>query len=138
MLHKISHLTAHIKRLIIGRTWLCTSLLMSLTIVGFGWMGNSFTLNAAGSILSTYLSVEQIENNSIQGLLLDSESSLPIPFAYIHLEEVNRTAVSNVEGMFELTNIPRGVFHLSVHRLGYKSKTIRIVIAVNDTLMARE
>jgi iron complex outermembrane receptor protein len=107
---------------------------MSLAIVSFGWMGNSFTINAADSILSTYLSVEPTENNSVQGVLLDSESSLPIPFAYIHLEEVNRTAVSNVEGIFELTNIPRGVFHLSVHRLGYKSKTIRIVIAANDTL----
>lgn len=134
MLHKISHLTGYINRLRIRRTWLCTSLFMSLAIVSFGWMGNSFTITAAGSILSTYLSVEPIENNSVQGVLLDLESSLPIPFAYIHLEEVNRTAVSNVEGIFELTNIPRGVFHLSVHRLGYKSKTIRIEIAANDTL----
>lgn len=113
---------------------LCISLIINLIIFGFGWMGTPFTINAASSILSTHLWIEQVAQNSVKGVLFDSESSLPIPFAYIHLEEVNRTAVTNYEGMFELTNIPRGVFHLSVHRLGYKSKTISISIDSNDTV----
>ena len=66
--------------------------------------------------------------NRISGIIRDIESNEVIPFAYVHLEEVNRTTTSDIDGFFELNNIPRGEFHLTVHRLGYKTRTLSIVI----------
>jgi len=66
--------------------------------------------------------------NRITGVIRDIESNEVIPYAYIHLEEINRTTTSNIDGFFELNNIPRGEFELSVHRLGYKTRTLSIVI----------
>lgn len=70
-----------------------------------------------------------VENqNRISGIIRDIESNEVIPYAYIHLEEINRTTTSNQDGFFELNNVPRGEFQLSVHRLGYKTRTLSIVI----------
>lgn len=66
------------------------------------------------------------ESNSIYGTVTDKETGEPVSFAYIHLEEVHRTTVADAEGRFELTNIPRGEFTLTVHRISYKTQTLTV------------
>ncbi len=81
---------------------------------------NSFAIRAAKHSIES--------QNRITGIIRDIESNEVVPYAYIHLEEINRTTTSNIDGFFELNNIPRGEFELSVHRLGYNTRTLSIVI----------
>ena len=68
------------------------------------------------------------ESNTIKGQVLDATTRESIPFTYIHIEELNRTTTTDVDGYFEIGNMPTGEFQLAAHRLGYKSKHISISI----------
>lgn len=67
----------------------------------------------------------------LSGIITDKETNEPVSFAYIHLEELNRTAASDVEGIFELKNIPSGSYTLSIHRIGYKTQKRKIELDNN-------
>ncbi|MTI86387.1 MAG: TonB-dependent receptor [Balneolaceae bacterium] len=68
----------------------------------------------------------------IKGTITDSESEEPISFAYVHLEELNRTVVAESNGYFELKNIPIGSYTLTVHRIGYLTQSQEITIVDKD------
>ncbi len=78
---------------------------------------------------------DSLENSyTITGNISDLESELPVSFSYIHLEELNRTTTSNIEGYFELKNIPSGNYTLSIHRIGYKTQKREIELVKNLSL----
>ncbi len=68
---------------------------------------------------------------TVSGTIIDKESDETVPFAYIHLEELNRTTVADNEGYFELNNIPEGDYTLSFHRMGYKTQKRYIEVIQN-------
>ncbi|WP_069131674.1 TonB-dependent receptor [Rhodohalobacter halophilus] len=76
-------------------------------------------MNATGHPKST---------GSVAGFVIDSETEEPVPFAYLHLEEINRTGTTDRHGYFKIHNVPEGEYSLYVHRIGYSSKTQRIEI----------
>jgi len=67
----------------------------------------------------------------ISGSVIDKETSEPVSFAYIHLEELNRTTASDIDGLFELKNVPEGSYTLSIHRIGYKTQKRKIELDSN-------
>lgn len=77
-------------------------------------------------------SMGQSSSYSISGNIYDKETNESIPFAYIHLEELNRTAVSTVDGEFEIKNIPSGTYTLTAHRIGYRTQSQKIEISNNN------
>lgn len=66
--------------------------------------------------------------SSIAGKVIDSNTNEPVSFAYVHLEEINRTETTNQQGVFELKNINLGTYTLTVHRIGYKTQSQKITI----------
>ncbi|MBO6535083.1 MAG: TonB-dependent receptor [Balneolaceae bacterium] len=72
------------------------------------------------------------DGNAISGRVLDSETGETIPFAYLHVEEVNRSTTTDADGYFSINNLPLGEIHLAVHRLGYKTKHVSLTIESND------
>lgn len=71
------------------------------------------------------------ESFIISGSISDRETNEPIPFAYVHLEELNRTTISNIDGIFELKNIPEGNYTVSVHRIGFKTQKRKVDLTEN-------
>lgn len=69
-------------------------------------------------------------SNSIFGAVTDKETGEPVPFAYIHLEEMHRTTLADVKGRYELTNIPRGEFTLTLHRICYMTQTLTVRVGL--------
>lgn len=65
---------------------------------------------------------------SLHGELTDAETGEPIPFAYLHLEELDRSAQSDRTGEFVFQNIPSGRYTLQIHRVGFQAKTERVTI----------
>ncbi|MDZ7757042.1 TonB-dependent receptor [Rhodohalobacter sp.] len=83
----------------------------------------ALTMTAAGQSKSS---------GSVAGFVIDSETEEPIPFAYIHLEEINRTGTTDRHGYFKIHNVPEGEYSLYVHRIGYSSKTQRLLIELGE------
>lgn len=71
----------------------------------------------------------------LSGTILDSETGEPVSFAYVHIEELNRTAVADADGRYQLKNIPAGNFTLSIHRVGYRTQTKEISIKEADEVI---
>lgn len=71
-------------------------------------------------------------SNSISGYVIDSESGDPIPFVYLHVEELNRSTTSDATGYFTIQNLPTGELHIAVHRLGYKTVHINVTLDEDD------
>lgn len=91
--------------------------------------------------------IAQSASFSIYGKIINSETNEPISFAYVHLEELNRTAVSSIEGVFELKSVPFGTYTLTSHRIGYRtqSRTIEVsesleqlIIKLNESVLSSE
>ncbi|MDX1641202.1 MAG: TonB-dependent receptor, partial [Balneolaceae bacterium] len=60
-------------------------------------------------------------NSSIlSGTIVDAQSGEPVPFAYVHLEEINRAITADRNGEFQFQNVPPGTYTLAVHRLGFR------------------
>lgn len=70
----------------------------------------------------------------LSGTVFDKEAQETIPFAYIHLEELNRTTTSDIDGNFELKNVPEGSYTISIHRIGYKTQKREINVSDNLSL----
>lgn len=59
-------------------------------------------------------------NSKISGKVTDSEGN-PLIGANIYLPDIKNGAVTNNEGYFEVTNIPKGKYHLTASYIGYQT-----------------
>lgn len=77
--------------------------------------------------LLTFSSAPEPENLEVlSGRVIDAETGEPVPYAYLHLEEINRTITTDRDGTFRFSNVPSGTVTLSIHRIGYINQTRRI------------
>ena len=74
-----------------------------------------------------------------RGEVRDAATDEPVPFAYIHLDEINRTTTADRDGSFQFQNVPVGSYVISVHRIGFKTFTLEFVYqgANSDPLIIR-
>ncbi|MEX0724060.1 MAG: TonB-dependent receptor [Gracilimonas sp.] len=88
-------------------------------------------------LVGAFSSGNALANDSylLSGTITDSETNEPVSFAYIHVEELNRTAVADSDGKYQLKNIPAGNFTLSIHRVGYRTQTKEISIKEADEVI---
>lgn len=70
----------------------------------------------------------------IRGTILDEKTGEALGFAYLHLEELNRTEVAHNDGSFEFKNVPSGTYTLSASRIGYRPTTLSLDVPRNDTV----
>lgn len=71
--------------------------------------------------------------STVSGTITDATTSEPVPFAYLHLEEINRAVTADYKGEFRFQNVPEGTYTLSVHRVGFRAREIKITVDENDT-----
>ena len=88
-------------------------------------MAGTFILAAIFFILNPAITFSAVPENSgtLEGIVLDGETGEPVAFAYLHLEEINRSVTSGRDGRFRIGNIPSGAYTLLIHRIGYASKS---------------
>lgn len=80
-------------------------------------------------LLVSPLCVEAFDaSGTVSGHIIDRETGDPIPFAYVHLEEINRFTSTDRNGFFRIQNIPAGSYSLVVHRLGYAGQSVTFTI----------
>jgi len=62
----------------------------------------------------------------LRGEIRSSSTDEPVSFAYVHLEEINRSTTADRDGIFRFQNVPAGNYVISVHRIGFKTYTREI------------
>jgi len=61
----------------------------------------------------------------------DKESGKPVEFAYIVIPELSLWAVANENGSFNIHNIPKGRYNLSVQCMGYEKYVLPVTVNRN-------
>lgn len=89
-------------------------------------------------LLGTFLPINKtsaadpdIQTGRLIGTITDRETSEPISFAYLYLEEAKRTITAHSDGTFEFRNVPAGTYTLRVTRIGYRTIS-RFVEIIED------
>lgn len=62
----------------------------------------------------------------LRGEIRNASTGEPVSFAYVHLEEINRSTTADNNGIFRFQNVPAGTYVISVHRIGFKTFTREI------------
>jgi len=62
-------------------------------------------------------------NGSINGRITEKASGLELPGATVRLEPGGRYTTTNTLGLFSFSNLPAGVYTLTVNCVGYESQT---------------
>lgn len=73
------------------------------------------------------------QSSQLKGRVIDAISHDPVAFVYLHLEEIHRTALTDMDGGFLFSSLPQGTFTLAIHRIGYKDASWTITIDPNTT-----
>lgn len=106
---------------------------------------NLFLYKVAGSLLPfafivalfvqpvSALTDEPAVPGKLVGVIKDAETGELLAYAYIHIDGLNRTATSNREGQFSLSNIPAGSYNLLIHRLSYGNRAVSFEIRSGET-----
>lgn len=71
------------------------------------------------------------EMYSIKGTVTDSETDGVVQFANLSIEELSVSSMSDANGSYEFTNIPKGSYHIIISRTGYKTNTAAIDLKEN-------
>ncbi|WP_339711822.1 TonB-dependent receptor [Cyclobacterium amurskyense] len=87
-----------------------------------------------------------IAQTSIQGIITDAETSLPLPGATVYLENTQKGTVSDQDGAFQINDIKQKVANLRITFVGFSSKTVSValpqqgdlLIALNPTTLTAE
>ncbi|WP_138429984.1 TonB-dependent receptor [Fodinibius saliphilus] len=73
------------------------------------------------------------DSGVLSGRVVDRETSEPVAYAYLHIEELNRTITAHSDGTFQFSNLPADTYTLSVYRIGYQTLSQRLTITDDKT-----
>ncbi|HSG48452.1 MAG TPA: carboxypeptidase regulatory-like domain-containing protein, partial [Longimicrobiales bacterium] len=65
---------------------------------------------------------------AVKGFVLDAESSAPLSGAGVTLADLNRSVTTDATGRYSFEGVPAGPQHLTVHRLGYNTRTLHLLV----------
>jgi iron complex outermembrane recepter protein len=72
--------------------------------------------------------------NTVEGIVTDSNSNTPIPFANIYLPLLEKGAITDNDGKFIISNLPTGNYKILISIIGYKTLSIEIDIPLIQDL----
>jgi len=59
---------------------------------------------------------------TIQGTITDLDTKQPLPGANVILDGTNMGAATDIDGHFEIQNIPVGSYSIRINMIGYKTQ----------------
>lgn len=98
--------------------WAAGLWLIPITVHGAGSQSMELPVESVESI-DVELSEEPDRTIEIQLRFVDKQSGEGIPFVYVFVEELRRSATTDKEGLVVFDQIPDGIYTLSVQRIGY-------------------
>lgn len=76
---------------------------------------------------------EAVQNGSVRGRVIDSRNGEALQGAAIYIPDLGRGAVADINGAFEILNIPVGTYKMEVSFIGFRRQTVDINITEGQT-----
>lgn len=76
--------------------------------------------------------------NTVKGKITDSKTLQPVPFANIIVDGTNKGTTSDINGNFELKDVPNGYIRLAVSCIGYSVKLTEDIFVTRDRINFKE
>lgn len=74
------------------------------------------------------------QTGTISGTVTDSETGEPVPTANVALMEINQGAATDLDGNYEIENVPVGTYSFRVTFVGYQTYTTEVTIEEGETI----
>lgn len=74
------------------------------------------------------------QNTVIEGSIRSTNDNHPVEFALVFLDEIRRSAMTDVQGRFLIDRVPQGMHTIQVSRIGFKMLEQEVEVAGQDTL----
>lgn len=71
---------------------------------------------------------------TVSGIVLDQNSEEPIIGATVMVQKAEKGTVTDLDGKFKITNLPKGEYDLVISSLGYGSKTLKFQVPAEEDL----
>ena len=88
------------------------------------------------SIILIFITVLAIGQNSLKGVITDQQSQATLPGANIYFPDLKKGSTTDLDGFYEIKDLPAGSFLVEVSYLGYSTKLIKTAINGEITLDA--
>jgi iron complex outermembrane recepter protein len=72
---------------------------------------------------------------SVTGKVIDAQTAVPIPFANVHLIDIQSGTLTNEQGVFEFKNTLPKQIRIKISAIGYETIIKQIQLPVQDTLI---
>lgn len=88
---------------------------------------NTIKVQLISAFILLGLSILSAQTGTIQGYVYDNNHD-PLPLVNLHVQELNKTMVSDADGHFEFKNLTSGEYTIQVSINGYKTITQKIAV----------
>ena len=81
------------------------------------------------------LTVQPVEaRQNITGLVVNAESSQPLPAVQVFIETLDLGVLSQGNGRYNIQNVPAGTHTLAVQRIGFREQTVQVTVGAGATV----
>lgn len=94
---------------------------------------NKFLLVVVAMLFSTLANSQ----NTIEGTVIDNETNRPVYGATIYFPQLERSGITNIDGVFRINNISAGRHQMVVSSLGFASTTVIVAVPLTGALEIR-
>jgi iron complex outermembrane receptor protein len=71
----------------------------------------------------------------VEGQLIETDSDAPVGGATLFIEEIGQASTSTSDGLYTLSDLPPGTYHLIVAAPGYATQRLEFVVADGDLML---
>lgn len=72
------------------------------------------------------------QNATMKGVITDKQTGETVPVANVFIVELSRGTASNLDGEYEIPNLPTGTFTVQLSSVGYKTFTQELVLSAGE------
>src|SRR5690606_17603880 len=85
-------------------------------------------------IAAVLFSTFAYSQNTVEGKILDKDNSRPIFGATIYFPQLEKSAMTNIDGAFRINNVSAGTYQMVISSLGYATTTINVLVPLKQAL----
>jgi len=80
------------------------------------------------------IALQAYTQNSLSGKIIDKETQEPLIGAHIYIPDLQKGTITDIDGLFELKDLPQGTFLIEVGYLSYSTQVLKTTIQGKVTL----
>ncbi|AEL28238.1 TonB-dependent receptor [Cyclobacterium marinum] len=85
-------------------------------------------------LLTIFTGLQVYAQNNLSGKITDKETNGPLVGVHIYIADLQKGTTTNTEGLFEIKNLPQGLFLIEIGYLGYANQAVKTAIQGETTL----